>query len=76
MFIYTIKASSLKFFLVLILSVAALVTLISVIPNMIPPGMRLWLPSFTARSKPTATGWALFPPSAMRVNPKATKPKR
>lgn len=33
MFIYTIKASSLKFFLVLILSVAALVTLISVIPE-------------------------------------------
>jgi hypothetical protein len=33
MFIYTIRASSLKFFLVLILSVAALATLIAVIPQ-------------------------------------------
>ncbi len=33
MFIYTIKASSLKFFAVLLLSVAALVTLVAVIPE-------------------------------------------
>ncbi len=33
MFIYTIKASSIKFFAVLLLSVAALVTLIAVIPE-------------------------------------------